>query len=127
MLKFFLLVVVPVFGFAAIARGIRLKVATLLGRAPLPRFPRELVGRGKRNWVVFTREGDTKVDAVLGQLKQLDPGAHVSVVDASRELVLARAFKVRQTPEVFLTDSKGTVRARLSGGEGIGNYVSRPA
>jgi hypothetical protein len=94
---------------------------------PVPRLPAALLDGAERTWVVFTTPMCASCGPVVERLQSADPDAHVITVDATREIPLADAFRVRSAPTVLLADGAGEVQARLVGAAAVDRYVRSPA
>jgi thioredoxin-like negative regulator of GroEL len=60
-------------------------------------------------------------------LREADPDARVVRVDASREPLLADAFRIRSAPTVVLADAEGKVQLRLVGADAVHRWTSARA
>ena len=96
-------------------------------RRPVPRLPADLMEGADRTWVVFTTPMCASCGPVIERLQEADPSARVVTVDATRELPLADAFRIRSAPTVLLADASGTVQTRLVGASAVEAYVRSPA
>jgi hypothetical protein len=94
---------------------------------PVPRLPTQLLGGSERTWVVFTTPMCASCGPVVERLQEADPGARVVTVDATREVPLADAFRIRSAPTVLLADGAGEVQTRLVGASAVEAYVRSPA
>jgi hypothetical protein len=95
--------------------------------APVPRLPAEIVAGADRTWVLFTTPWCATCAVVEDELRAREPGSRVVKVDATRDLALADAFRVRAAPTVLLADGRGDVQARLVGVEAVRAYAAEPA
>ena len=89
-----------------------------------PRLPAELLEGSERTWVVFTTPYCATCEPVKTRLAGSDPDARMVTVDATREPVLAEAFRVRTAPTALLADRHGRVRARLVGAAAVADYLA---
>lgn len=94
--------------------------------APVPRLPAELLAGAERTFVVFTTPWCASCEPITVDLRSADPDARVVTVDATREPLLADAFRVRTAPTVLLADDEGAVQARFVGADAVRDYVRRP-
>lgn len=94
---------------------------------PVPRLPAALVEGAERTWVVFTTPMCASCEPVVERLRSNEPDARVVTVDATRELPLADAFRIRSAPTVLLADASGEVQTRLVGAGAVEDYVRSPA
>ncbi|MDQ6797226.1 MAG: thioredoxin family protein, partial [Actinomycetota bacterium] len=106
-------------------RGWRVRV--IAERPDHPLVPAALRGNAERTWVVFTTPYCASCGPVEESLRASDPDARVVRVDATREPVLADAFKVRSAPTAVLADADGQVQARLVGAEAVLRWTSARA
>jgi hypothetical protein len=94
---------------------------------PVPRLPPQLLDGADRTWVVFTTPMCASCGPVVERLQEAEPDARVITVDATRELPLADAFRIRSAPTVLLADASGEVQTRLVGASAVEAYVRSPA
>ena len=94
---------------------------------PVPRLPAALLDGAERTWVVFTTPMCASCGPVVERLRDAEPDARVVTVDATREMPLADAFRVRSAPTVLLADGTGQVQTRLVGAAAVDRYVRSPA
>jgi len=92
-----------------------------------PLVPTALRGDAARTWVVFTTPYCASCGPVEASLRAHDPGARVVRVDATREPVLADAFRIRSAPTAVLADADGRVTERLVGAEAVQRWTSARA
>jgi len=121
-------VVVLAFGVLLATRLYRTWRAGVLSERPdHPLVPASLRADAERTWVVFTTPYCASCGPVEDSLRASDPGARVVRVDATREPMLADAFRVRSAPTVVLADADGQVQARLVGAEAVYRWTSAQA
>jgi hypothetical protein len=94
---------------------------------PVPRLPANLLDGADRTWVVFTTPMCASCGPVVERLQEADPASRVVTVDATREIPLADAFRIRSAPTVLLADAAGAVQTRLVGASAVEAYVRSPA
>ena len=125
-----LLAVVLVFGVLLLARLYRAWLARAradsghgerAGEHPL--VPHELRAGAERTWVLFTSPYCASCGPAEERLRASDPDARVVRVDASREPLLAQAFRVRSAPTAVLADAEGRVQARLVGSQAVERWA----
>ncbi len=92
-----------------------------------PLVPAALRDNATRTWIVFTTPYCATCGPVEESLRTSDPEARVVRVDATREPVLADAFKIRSAPTAVLADADGQVQARLVGAEAVLRWTSARA
>lgn len=120
-----LLVVVAL---AAVATGWVLGRRQQLARertrpAPLPAVPASLRDGAPRTWVIFTTRYCVACDQVEASVRAAEPDVRVVRVDAEREPMLARSFRVRSAPTTVVADEQGSVRVRLVGAAAVDEYL----
>ncbi len=121
-------VVVLAFGVLLATRLYRTWRAGVVAERPdHPLVPVALTKNAARTWVVFTTPYCATCGPVEESLRASDPGARVVRVDATREPLLAQAFKVRSAPTAVLADADGEVQARLVGAEAVHRWTSARA
>ncbi|MDQ4133804.1 MAG: thioredoxin family protein, partial [Actinomycetota bacterium] len=76
-----------------------------------------------RTWVIFTTPYCASCGPVEDQLRAADPQARLVRVDATRDVDLAGAFRVRTAPTAVLADGDGTVQAKLIGAAAVSRYL----
>ena len=92
-------------------------------RGPDHRLPAAVLGPNDRTWVVFTTPYCASCGPVQERLRRSDPSSAVVAVDATEQVGLARAFRVRAAPTVLLADRAGKVQARLVGADAVARYL----
>jgi len=118
-------VVILAFGIVLGSRLYRAwRAGVVADRPDHPRVPAALRDSAERTWVVFTTPYCATCGPVEESLRAYDPGARVVRVDATREPLLADAFKVRSAPTAVLADADGTVQARLVGADAVHRWTS---
>ena len=122
-------VLVVVAFLLAIGLGTRLyrsRRAALVHETPRhPLVPASLLDGAERTWVLFTTPYCAACGPVEEHLRAADPDARVVRVDATRELQLADAFRVRTAPTIVLADAAGRVQQRLVGAEAVRQALPR--
>ncbi len=118
-------VVILAFGVLLAIRLYRTWRAGVVSERPdHPLVPAVLRNNAERTWVVFTTPYCASCGPVEESLRLSDPGARVVRVDATREPLLAEAFKVRSAPTAVLADADGRVHERLVGAEAVHRWTS---
>lgn len=121
-------VVILAFGVLLATRVYRTwRAGVVADRPDHPLVPASLRAGAERTWVVFTTPYCASCGPVETRLRASDPGARVVRVDATREPMLADAFRVRSAPTVVLADADGQVQARLVGAEAVYRWMSARA
>jgi len=121
-------VVVLVFGVLLATRLYRTWRAGVVAERPdHPLVPVALRKDAARTWVVFTTTYCATCGPVEESLRASDPGARIVRVDATREPLLAQAFKVRSAPTAVLADADGEVQVRLVGAEAVHRWTAARA
>jgi hypothetical protein len=104
--------------------GRRVQLARDAARpAPLPVVPESVRDGAPRTWVIFTTRYCVSCDRVERSVRAAEPGVRIVRVDAEREPLLARAFRVRSAPTTVLADERGSVQARLVGADAVDTYL----
>ncbi|HEX5616643.1 MAG TPA: thioredoxin family protein [Acidimicrobiia bacterium] len=104
--------------------GRRNQVARAAARpAPLPAVPPALRAGAPRTWVIFTTRYCVSCDRVEARVRAAEPDVRVVRVDAEREPLLARSFRVRSAPTTVVADERGVVQARLVGADAVDEYL----
>lgn len=104
--------------------GRRTQVARQAARpAPLPDVPAALREGASRTWVIFTTRYCVSCDRVEDRVRAAEPDVRVVRVEAEREPLLARSFRVRSAPTTVVADERGVVEARLVGAEAVDDYL----
>jgi len=118
-------VLVLAFGVLLATRVYRTWRAGVVAERPdHPLVPVALRKNAARTWVVFTTTYCASCGPVEESLRASDPDARVVRVDATREPLLAQAFKIRSAPTAVLADADGKVQARLVGAEAVHRWTS---
>jgi hypothetical protein len=124
------LVLLLVFGAMVAIRMWRARHGRSRGRVT-PLIPAALLKGADRTWVVFTRPDCGECHIAATRLRQAEPGARVTEVDARSEPLLAAAYQVQRLPTVLLANRYGEVEARLVGLRALSDRISpqrrRPA
>jgi hypothetical protein len=87
---------------------------------PLPEDWRQ----GERTWVVFTTPYCAACGPLADRLRQADPDARVVTVDATRQVELADAYRVRSAPTTVLAGPAGVVLGRFVGADAVTRYLA---
>ena len=87
---------------------------------PLPAAWRQ----GERTWVVFTTPYCAACGPLADRLRLADPAAEVVTVDATRQVELADAYRVRSAPTAVLAGPAGEVLGHFVGTEAVTRYLS---
>ncbi|MGI8776010.1 MAG: hypothetical protein ACR2LJ_01135 [Acidimicrobiales bacterium] len=118
-------VVVLAFGVLLVTRLYRTwRAGVVADRPDHPLVPAALRGQAERTWVMFTTPYCATCGPAEESLRAADPGARVVRVDATREPLLADAFRVRSAPTAVLADADGHVQVRLVGAEAVHRWAS---
>jgi hypothetical protein len=121
-------VVVLGFGVLLVTRLYRAWRAGVIADEPHhPLVPASLRHGAERTWVVFTTPYCASCGPVEVSLREADPDARVVRVDASREPLLADAFRIRSAPTAVLADAEGKVQLRLVGADAVHRWTSARA
>ncbi len=121
-------VVILAFGVLLVTRLYRTWRAGVVDEHPdHPLVPVALRDNAARTWVVFSTPYCATCGPVEAHLRASDPDARVVRVDATREPILAQAFKVRSAPTAVLADADGRVQTRLVGAEAVYRWASARA
>jgi len=94
-------------------------------RRPVPALPAHIVDGAERTWVLFTTPWCANCTLVENELRTREPDSRLVKVDATRQVELADAYRVRAAPTVLLAGADGEVRARLVGVEAVRGYAAQ--
>jgi len=118
-------VAVLAFGVLLVTRLYRTWRAVVVDDHPdHPLVPAALREHAERTWVMFTTPYCATCGPAEESLRAADPSARVVRVDATREPLLADAFRVRSAPTAVLADADGHVQVRLVGAEAVHRWAS---
>lgn len=121
----FAVAVVLAFGVLLATRLYRSWRAGIVADRPdHPLVPTSLREDAERTWVLFTTPYCATCRPAEESLRAADPGARLVRVDATREPLLADAFRVRSAPTAVLADADGQVQVRLVGAEAVHRWAS---
>ncbi|HZD80650.1 MAG TPA: thioredoxin family protein [Actinomycetota bacterium] len=123
-----LLLVLALLALLALGRALyrRWQHAVHTDAPDAPPLPARLLEGAERTWVLFTTPWCASCDAVARELTANDPSGRLVKIDATRDLDLTEAYRIRRAPTVLLADDQGEVRARLVGLEAVRGYVRNP-